>query len=435
MSFIHNKSMECAKSELDIFDVPPTQTSVEKSLYVEVQPLAALSETAPLEFYIAASGEHYYDLNNTLLYVTCKIVWSDNNPIPQGARAALINYPIATLFNQVDVSLGDRLISQSNNLYAYRAYIETILNYSSDALSTKHTTGLFYKDVAGEHNTRALDGLNTGFIKRANATAQSQTVELLGPLHCDLFHQHKLILNAVDLKIKLTRNKDSFCLMSAEADAFKIQTVAASLFVKRVQDSPAVRIGHAQALLNGNAKYAIDRVGMKIYSVPMGSRVFHLENLFLGQVPKTVIAAFVDNEAFSGAYDRNPLRFEHKNVNFASLYLDGTPHPAKLFQPDFEHGNAVHEYMSLIQITNKQKSDSGILIDRVEYLNGYTLFAFDLSPEQECAEHLSLIGTGNLHAEFRFAEVIDRTVNVIIYAIFDNIIEINQRRDVLYDYL
>ncbi|XP_063786015.1 uncharacterized protein F54H12.2-like [Pseudophryne corroboree] len=435
MSFIHNESVECAKSELDLFDVPPTQTSVEKSLYVEVQPLAALSETAPLEFYIAASGEHYYDLNNTLLYVTCKIVRTDNNPIPQGARVALINYPVATLFSQVDVSLGDRLISQSNNLYAYRAYIETILNYSSDALSTKHATGLFYKDVAGEHNPRALDGANTGFIKRARATALGRIVELLGPLHCDLFHQHKLILNGVDLNIKLTRNKDIFCLMSAEADAFKIQIVAASLFVKRVQVSPAVWIGHAQALLNGNTKYAIDRVGMKIYSVPTGSRVFNLENLFLGQVPKTVIAAFVDNKAFSGTYDRNPLRFEHKNLNFASLYLDGSPHPAKPFQPDFEHSNTVREYVSLIQITNKQKSDSGILIDREEYLDGYTLFAFDLSPEQECVEHLSLIRTGNLRAEFRFVEALDWTVNVIIYALFDNIIEINQRRDVLYDYL
>ncbi|XP_063781260.1 uncharacterized protein F54H12.2-like [Pseudophryne corroboree] len=393
MSFIHNEFMECAKSELDIFDVPLTQTSIEKSLYVKVQPLVALYETAPLEFYIAASGEHYYDLNNTLLYVTCKIVRSNNNLILQGARAALINYPIATLFNQVDVSLGDRLISQSNNLYAYKAYIETTLNYSSDSLYTKHTTGLFYKYVAGEHNTRALDGLNTGFIKRARGMAQIQTVELLGPLYCDLFHQHKLILNAVDLKIKLTRNKDSFCLMSVEPDPFNIQIVTAYLFVKRVQVSPAAQIGHAQALLNGNAKYAIDHVGMKINSIPAGSTVFHLENLFLGQEPKTVIAVFVDNEVFSEAYDRKPLCFEHKNVNFASLYPDGTLHPANPFQPDFEHGNADRKYMSLIQITNKQKSDSGILIDREEYLDGYTLFAFDLSPEQEIADHI-LLGMG-----------------------------------------
>ncbi|XP_053323790.1 uncharacterized protein F54H12.2-like [Spea bombifrons] len=435
MAFIHTASMECAKSELDLFDIKPTQTSIEKSLYVEVQPLAAISETSPLEFYIAGSGEHYFDLNNTLLYITCKIVKNDNSQIPEGARVSLINYPIATLFNQLDVTLGDRLISQSNNLYSYRAYIETLLNYSADALSTQFTAGLFYKDTAGHHQDRVLNGDNNGFTKRAQMTERGKTVELLGHLHSDIFFQEKLILNGLDLKIKLTRNKDTFCLMSAEQDPLKVQILNATLFIKRVQISPAVRIGHAQALLTGNAKYAIERVSMKVFSVPTGSRVCNQENLFLGQIPKFVILAFVDNEAFSGAYDRNPLCFKHNNVNFAALYLDGEQIPAKPFQPDFEHFNAVREYMAFLQLAQKNCSDSGVIIDREEFVNGYTLFAFDLSPDQECNTHFSLIRSGNLRAEIRFSRALERTVNLLVYGQFENIIEINQRREVLYDYL
>ncbi|KAM8972047.1 uncharacterized protein F54H12.2-like [Pelodytes ibericus] len=435
MSFIHAASVECAKSELDLFEIKPTQTSIEKSMYVEVQSLAAISETSPLEFYIAGSGEHYFDLNNTLLYITCKIVKNDNTPIADGARVSLINYPIATLFNQLDVTLGDRLISQSNNLYAYRAYIETVLNYRADALSTQFTAGLFYKDTAGRHQERVLDGDNTGFTKRAHMTSLSKTVELLGHLHSDLFFQEKLILNDLDLKIKLTRNKDTYCLMSADPEPFKVQILHASLFFKRVQISPAVRIGHAQGLLSGNAKYTIERASMKGLSVPAGSRVCNQENIFLGQIPKMVILAFVNNEAFSGAYDSNPLCFKHHNVNFAALYLEGEQIPAKPFQPDFEHSNAVREYMSFLLLAQKNCGDSGIIINREEFVDGYTLFAFDLSPDQECSSHFSLIRSGNLRAEIRFSRALERTVNLIVYGLFENIIEVNQRREVLYDFL
>ncbi|KAM4048916.1 uncharacterized protein F54H12.2-like [Anomaloglossus baeobatrachus] len=435
MAFVHDASVECAKSELDIFVIPPTQTSIEKSLFVEVQPIAALSENAPLEFFISGSGEYYYDLNNTLLYINCHIVKQDNTAIGDGARVAFINYPLTTLFNQVDITLGDRLISQSDNLYSYRAYIETLLNYSTQTLSTQFIAGLFYKDTAGHHNDRALDGLNAGFVKRARITRNSKTVDLLGPIFGDVFNQPKLVLNGLDLKIKLSRNKDTFCLMSGDAEPYKVQILQASLYVKRVQVSPAVRIGHSQALLATTAKYAIDRACMKVYSIPAGTRITNHENLFLGQIPKTVILGFVDNEAFSGSYNKNPLCFHHYEISLASLYLDGQPFPARPFQPNFSDDLAVREFMSLAHVSGRLKSDHALAIDREEFMAGFTLFAFDLSPDQEPGGHFSLVKSGNLRAEVRFALATPHTVNMIVYAINTTILEINHRREVLFDYI
>ncbi|XP_066457871.1 uncharacterized protein F54H12.2-like [Eleutherodactylus coqui] len=364
MAFIHDGSVECTKSKLDIFTIPPTQTSSEKSLFVEVLPITALTDNTPLEFFISGSGEYYYNLNNTLLHLTCRIVKQHNTAIPDGARVGFINYPVATLFNQVDITLGDRLISQSDNLYSYRAFIETILNYSGQTLASQFTAGLFYKDSAGHHHERTLDGPNLGFAKRAAATQRSKTVELLGPIYGDIFNQPKLILNGLDLKIKLTRNKDSFCLMSADPDGFKVQILHASIFIKRVQVSPAVCIGHSQALLATTAKYTLDRTSLKVFSIAIGSRIATHENLFLGQIPKTVILAFVDNEAFSGSFQKNPLCFHHYSVNHAALYLDGQQIPARPFQPDFEGELAIREYMALVHISGKQRADNSISIDR-----------------------------------------------------------------------
>ncbi|KAI4900462.1 hypothetical protein NFI96_027612, partial [Prochilodus magdalenae] len=37
------------------------------------------------------------------------------------------------------------------------------------------------------------------------------------PIHSDIFFQEKLMLNGVDIKIRMIRNKDEFCLMRNDA--------------------------------------------------------------------------------------------------------------------------------------------------------------------------------------------------------------------------
>ncbi|XP_075784913.1 uncharacterized protein F54H12.2-like [Pelodiscus sinensis] len=437
MSFIHCGSKECAKSELDLFQIAPTQTSIENSYYVEIPPLSALTVNTPLEFFISGHGDHYLDLNNTLLHVCCRVVKADGTDLDDDERVALTNYPIAALFNQLDVTLGDRLISQSNNCYPYRAMIELILNYGHGALKTQFSTGGFQKDTMGLLENTALAGVrNEGFQRQAKLTSNSRKLDLLGVLHSDLFFQEKLLLNGVDLKIKLTRSKDAFCLMSGNAaENYKVHIILAALFVKRVKVTPGVRLGHAEALMTANAKYPVDRVGLKVFSIPAGSRVSNQKNLFLGQLPKQLVIGFVDNDAFSGSYVKNPFNFKHYNINFVALYVDGEQVPAKPLQPDFENGNCVREYLQLVQATGKHGKDLALIIDREEFARGYTLFAFDLSPDQEGADHYSMIKTGNLRAEIRFATALESTINMIVYGVFDNVLEVNHRRNVLFDYM
>ncbi len=107
----------------------------------------------------------------------------------------------------------------------------------------------------------------------------------------------------------MTRGKDEFGLMRDDAIAYKLNIVSASLFVKKVTVSPGVRLGHAQALLSTTAKYPIERVCLKNFSIPAGSRVSNQENLFLGTLPKSIILAMTENSAFSGAYNKKPLCF------------------------------------------------------------------------------------------------------------------------------
>ena len=69
MAFAHEMSCECTKSELDLFSVPPTQTSMEYGSWVEYHPLTTLADGSPIEFEVSGTGDDYVDFGNTLLYV------------------------------------------------------------------------------------------------------------------------------------------------------------------------------------------------------------------------------------------------------------------------------------------------------------------------------------------------------------------------------
>jgi len=132
MAFVHDQSCECTKSELDLFSVPPTQTSVEQGNWVEYHPITSVAGDSPIEFDINSSGEDYLDFANTMLYVKAKLTAMDGANLTADAAVGPVNLFLHSLFSQVDISLNGTLITQSTNTYPYRAILETLLSYGED---------------------------------------------------------------------------------------------------------------------------------------------------------------------------------------------------------------------------------------------------------------------------------------------------------------
>jgi hypothetical protein len=150
MAFIHEGSCECAKSELDLFSLPSTQTSIESGIYVEYHPISNITGGAPIEFDVTATGDDYLDLANSFLCVLAKITRINGDDLDAADTVGPVNNFLHSLFSQVDVSLNGTLITSSMNTYAYRVYIETLLSYGVDAKTSQLTSALFYKDKAGK---------------------------------------------------------------------------------------------------------------------------------------------------------------------------------------------------------------------------------------------------------------------------------------------
>jgi hypothetical protein len=439
MAFIHENSCECTKSELDIFSVPDTQTSVESGTYVEYRPVSTLTDGSPIEFDIASSRDDYIDFANSYLYVKAKLVRADGANMAAADTVGPVNNFLHSLFSEVDVSLNGTLITNSTNTYPYRAYIENLLSYGPAAKKSQLTACLFYKDDAGkmdQANPLADDDdeKNSGLTQRAVFTSRSREVDLIGRIHSDIFFQSRYLLNEVNTKIKLTRSRDAFCIMAVGDQAFKVKITAAAMIIRKVKVSPSVYLAHAKTLETGMAKYPIRRVICKAYTIPTGYLDASQEKLFSGQLPARLVIGCVDNRAFNGDVARNPFNFQHFAMSELAVYLDGQQHGIKPLSQNFENNQYVTSFMSLLNGTGKENRDEGNDIDRSDFANGYALYAFDLSPDLCEGDHFNLARQGTVRLDMKFAAALPHTVTVVAYAEFENLIDIDRNRNVVFDF-
>ena len=127
MAVVSARSCLCVKSKLDLFTVPPTQTSVEHGCTIDYHLVSTLTGNGPIELNIPGSGEDYVDLTNTFLHLSVKITTADGANIADAIGP--VNLLMHSLFLQVDVALNDKLVLSSTNTYAYGAYLAILLNY------------------------------------------------------------------------------------------------------------------------------------------------------------------------------------------------------------------------------------------------------------------------------------------------------------------
>lgn len=433
MSFLHMDSCECTKSELDLFSLPPTQIAIERGDWIEYKPISALCENAAIEFTVPGIGEEYMDLSYTMLYLKVKVTKADGKSLDNDDVLAPVNNWLHSLFNQVDVFLNQRSVSTPTGNYAYRAYIENILNYNTDSKNTHLQNVMFYPDSAG-YMTDFVN--NSGLKSRQKMTAFSTPIEMLGHLHCDIFNHDRFLLNGVELRLKLNRTKDSFSLITTKNNDYKVQIIDAGLRVRKVKLNPSILIAHSKTLEKCSAKYPITRVDVKISTLAAGLRSYTIDNLINGQLPKRVILCLVDNKSANGDYKSNPFNFHHFNLNYLCLYVDGHQVPSKILQPDYSNSLFSEAYNTLFTGTGVHFSNHTHTLTRADFIGGYALYCYDLTQDLSAhlPSHWNLVRHGSIRVDLGFSGALEAPVNLIMYGEFENVIEIDKRRNVSLDY-
>src|SRR5574343_27959 len=343
-------SLECTKSELDIFSVPHTKTSVVEGSWHTIYPYPDFELGSTIRFDITGTNTHYINLAETELHLCVHVEKKDKTAIVATDKVGISNNILHSLFEQVQVYLNNVNVENSNRSYNYRAYVENLLCYSKEAKQTILNRDGWSKDTAGAFDNFDIDTTtdvpldftaatataaaslslkksNKGWNERRNQLTSNQGFQMAGRLHCDIFNTNKYLLNNVDLRIVLIKASESFVLLGDKEKCkdYRIRIDNCFLKIRRVAISPSVMLAHALALEKTTAKYPIKRVITKFVSLPAKVNRYEITAIHTGIMPTRLVCWFVRNEAHSGAYEFNPYNFENIGISEIGLKIVNKP--------------------------------------------------------------------------------------------------------------
>ena len=390
---LHASSRKCSVSALDLFFVPPTQTSVDKGTWANVRPKASVSDTRPIEFELEVKEQEFLDLAHTLLYVTiqlvtCEIRWIRNR-WSGGSKVAPVNLFLHSLFGQFYIDLNGRTISDGSSTYPYQAYLETLLSYGEETKSIHLNSSLFYKVTAGKMDepdpTKANADANLRLKKHASFTSESKVVDMIGRLRGDIFNQEKYLLDMMKACLRLHCSKNQFCLMCSDTNPkFKVKVLDSVLKVRKAHISSNAYLGITSALKKNTAKYPIRHVIIKSYSVSAGSMSRSVYHVFRNVIPQRVVVGIADNDAFNGAFRKNPFNLKNYRITLCGFLENNEPIPNRPYQTYFsteKDGEYITAFQSLSTDIAGDCCEHENAISREDFSNGYTLTSFDTSTD------------------------------------------------------
>ena len=423
--------------ELSLFDLPPTQVGVENIRMENVRPTSTISDSSPILFDISGqNGLEYLDLFNSQMHVTLRVLHDDNSVLAPGEDISPVNLFLQSLFSQIDVSIQGKALSTTSGYYPYKAYIQTLLRFGSDAKQSQLSTQLWVKDTTGHFDdVDFTNGDNTNGIVRMAYIKESKLIDLQGPIMHDLFQVRRYILNQVGVSIRFHRSNPTFSLLSNETKKYKIDIREMTLKVCKIQVNPAVITAHNALLNSTNAKYPYTKTEIASMTLAKGTLNFSWNHVFQDNCPSKVIIGFIDSEATGvGNLTKNPWNFQNYNLSQINLSVDGIPvngGPLQLSYNEKTGYTIVQVLSNLLTTTRKWLNNEGIDISRDDIPAGYAIYAFDTQPDFDGNEYLSLRKQGSLRIDAVFNAALPHTVNCIVLAERPGYFEITQSRDVV----
>ena len=95
----------------------------------------------------------------------------------------------------------------------------------------------------------------------------------------------------------------------------------------------------------------------------------------------------------------------------------------------------MQDYIQAMDVFKFTNTHDGNGLTMHEFGNGYTIYAFDLTPDKSLGDsHRQATSTKDFRLQLKFGTALPSTVNVLLYSVYDTAIEITKLRDVITHY-
>jgi hypothetical protein len=428
----YQTSKDAVCDELKLFSTPNTESSVNRIEYKRYHPTSALSQTGPISFHISPQENQYVDLSRSRLVVYFNMENNTGGQPTTAGDASCANNMFHTLWSQIDVYLNEVLISPCNNLYHYKAYIDTVLeeNYFNNNVSA---TQLYYHDTAGAMDASTY-GTNDGYDYRNIIVSDGGDFRLTGPLRADLWSTNKWILPGVDIKMTLRQTPQALRIIKgAGVQEFKIVLKQIYFTPCMVTVKQSITDAHLSILNSGqNAKYPYTRHQIEAYNVPAGSHFFRKDQIFNNEKPDRVVAVLVNAQAFKGSTLLNPFNFQFYDVRQMDFTFDDESLNGRRIDLDENTGEYKESFYALTAyMGNDGDGNNGPNIKIDEFSGGYALYIFDQYGGLKKQHFDTKIQKGYSKLTMDFNTALPEDVALIVYGTFNDIFEIDKEKNII----
>jgi len=452
MPLISENSPETPLPEYELFGLPFVQSTVDSTIQTEHRPISLLNAGGHIEFLIPTSKDEYILLSQTVLNVKLRVILSktDKTDIVSNDwnNISIVNNFLNSLWQQVDVYVGDTQTTTSLQTHSIKSYIETLIGYSDDAKKSYLSSAGWFNDEIWD-TPHKPNSLRSKYIKHVTPIEVQEDkdkeigigkiYDLYGQLHLNLALQNRALLGGTKLKIKLVPNPIEYYLITSDDKLIpKVEFMEITLNIMRSKVNQHIVDGHEEALKITPARYPFTRSDVRTTTINAGTINTTIENIINGQLPRRCFVFFTSNESFNGSFKKNPYYFHHYDVNYIACYLNSVQYPRRAYQPDFENGIYAREYIEFFRAADQLSTFPQITFSQAEYAKGRTIFGFNFSPDfsNGCGfeNYISPAINGTMRIEIHFKKALTETINVLIYPEFDNLLMIPEDRNAILDY-
>jgi len=130
MSTFHKQSTSVPLPQFDLWGVPPTQHTVERSIETEHRPISTLNSLSFIEFNIPTALDEYILFNETYLYMKlrARISKPDKTDITDDDwnRTVPANYLLHSMFKQIEVQINGKELVLAPQTYMPTEHISKL---------------------------------------------------------------------------------------------------------------------------------------------------------------------------------------------------------------------------------------------------------------------------------------------------------------------
>ena len=306
-------------------------------------------------------------------------------------------------FKQISVRLNGTLNSRQTDMYHYKAYLETLLNYDREdgetvlkpqgwynsidlpAILTPNNVDTAANAGAGHNDFQQLSTnqqANVKLMKEQAIYTEGKTHVLRFRPHIEVFHLNKLLVPSVQIGIHMYFNQpDLFLNGVALHGRLTAPDVKVKLYLCQVRINPSVYRELMETMDSGKVvSYATVRSEIRTFNMQGDQQHFECSNPLQNRIPNLVIVALVASTAFNGTVTQDPFAFQKFGLSSIKQLVRGEEYPYETLK--MAHDNSSKDlrgYFRFLQATGSLGRHKGNMVTRTDWGAGKncTLFIFD----------------------------------------------------------